>query len=655
MQGSSSTMSRRRSKLSRRRVSKHRHSLTRLVSKRRHSKTSLRPKRRTSRQYRSALGNCVNWVCKDGICEIKPTEGGNTVKRRVTVAPDEGDFTRFWKDVQDKVDDLAKKKGDISKEEDKKLILKNALEITGVPKGAQYPSQDDALKFTAGQLGQLQFLNSLENGSVLTPESKQENADEARAQALVRNSPGFVFINAKPGRQNVFNLTEQGISVNFNNKKGKQLFRLPKQIIMVDDQLKDKVNYGDIHYAAVTDIVTTFLAGTEKKVVWLLFGPSGSGKTVNAEKILNKIIDNTTDICVEIEATRLYGKAKYQSFEPTPQILFNAVSTKSKSLYQKRNPANNSKSDLVKRATKWLLEDKSIRQTVNNKTSSRCCVAYKCVFDSGREFVLVDAPGNESPADLIKGMFKHPKMDSSTEDQLIAELMSAKTNALHDFTLIDGLNRNRDVVEEYRRLLGHKDYDDWGKKAVYPQNASVSTDWINYCILLIEESLYINLLIGQLSKRLKKVPELVQRMPLLLLKHAAAAKESLKYDADLVCAGKDHKKPCEYHKARFAYAAEGNEMTPRVGGTPRRTRATKQTGPMSLQKSNDYVEKIHNEKRSQGNALEAIFPLMALIGDIPEYKALIITAYKADADKEKTLRHATTDLTNQLFGVDATA
>lgn len=448
-------------------------------------------------------------------------------------------------------------------------------------------------------------------------EQQREQEEKERASLLQRIKPGTVFINNKPGSKEVFGKVIQSDMVDFK-VEGKMLFKLPLDMIFVDDALEGKLN--GFNFRKIESLVDTTVRGQ----CVMLFGPSGSGKTTNANKILESMSGSRK--LKSIHAYRLYGNAEYDFTTGENKIVFSniSVSDTPKQIDLKRK-------NYVDQVSAWLSSNEDggpyIRQTANNIQSSRCCVAYQCVFSDGTRFVLVDGPGNESPGDLIRGMFAHPNMNTFTEEQLVEMLRTANdSNSFHGFEVKD-TGSKLEKLKTVQKLKAQNFSNDATAAAFYPLGDSGIKhlqELIEYCKILVKEALYINLLIGEMSKRLKEIEELIQTMPLIKMTKLEAGGAGT-FTACLECSKKD----CKYQQVRFAYIVDDCD-----GKKP----------PQIMD-----VGSTHKRLRSKRN-LNDLFPFERLVGEVSVYSAVVVTAHKGDERILPTLRNATYDLTRQLFG-----
>ena len=352
----------------------------------------------------------------------------------------------------------------------------------------------------------------------------------------------------------------------------------------------------------------------------MLFGPSGSGKTVNAKKILNYLQ------CTSVKVNYLYGKAILKDQVGEQMTLeFESAGDRVKNvklqnpLPRKKvfDPATKKQKNstfvdmdaIVTKVTTELTDDIMIRQTVNNPESSRCMVVYLCTLDDGTVFILIDAPGNESPKDIIDSLFK-PLKDTAgnlitDEDTLVSLLLSAdEVNNKYNGFVIKPLdpklsNERITIRREHNRIP-------FGQERV-----------ISYCQTLVKESLYINLLIGEMAKKLTPVKGFNQFQPLLMMQEK---------DGKLTVCKKcsNTRQNCGWQQARFIYQVACDTTT--------------------------TAKDVHQLNRQ--NSMKTHFPIEEALDNNPTltYKAIIVCPTMVRQEGGDAIRNAIVTLMNQVVG-----
>lgn len=168
-----------------------------------------------------------------------------------------------------------------------------------------------------------------------------------------------------------------------------------------------------------------------------------------------------------------------------------------------------------------------VTQTVNNPQSSRCLTVYELADDKGNILKLFDAPGTEQAMDMIHGLYIINNSDTDY-DKFVQEFLEADLKVVDRklegsfLTLcktygIEVMPHNNPSVARMRRdkqertggVMKEVAGNQANANAFVPgldnystQKLSEQVDRLIYCQNRIRETLYINLLVGEMARTL---------------------------------------------------------------------------------------------------------------------------------------------------------
>tara|TARA_B110001450_G_scaffold254436_1_gene279782 strand:- start:175 stop:2040 length:1866 start_codon:yes stop_codon:yes gene_type:complete len=148
-----------------------------------------------------------------------------------------------------------------------------------------------------------------------------------------------------------------------------------------------------------------------------------------------------------------------------------------------------------------------VKQNINNKQSSRCTTIYKVTYrdrhtDKYKTIRIVDAAGNESTYDILRGMYQNlpENPDEADKDKVLKDFLSAtkrfdpKINSEYTPKISSTITEQK---MELDRKKGFHQYD-FDPSGFVPDPAS--PEYQPYAQQLVRESLYINIMIGEMAK-----------------------------------------------------------------------------------------------------------------------------------------------------------
>lgn len=316
-----------------------------------------------------------------------------------------------------------------------------------------------------------------------------------------------------------------------------------------------------------------------------------------------------------------------------------------------------------------------VTQTVNNSVSSRCLTAYTILRSDGRKLILFDAPGNENAVDIIKGMF-NVNETSLSDDELVRLILdstleaTAKRNggteltgtlpvvgnmselrmkgvlSYHDLDsdeqksmrikATDQLNKTRQtftgfIVEPAAFIPGVADRNETNT----PQNRAKH---LKYCQMRVLESLYINLLIGEMTRTLdmsKATGSLKQVSPFVTVKGEPDS------TANGVMTFSNHTR----------YCVTGEECTL---ASVRAMYVDEDSIAAENKVTVDEMDKKHRSYRianSTPNILNTILPIQSLQDGAKQIRAVIVVPVGCDSKNQREIiQTGVKKLSEQLIG-----
>ena len=148
-----------------------------------------------------------------------------------------------------------------------------------------------------------------------------------------------------------------------------------------------------------------------------------------------------------------------------------------------------------------------VKQNINNKQSSRCTTIYKVTYrdrhtDKYKTIRIVDAAGNESTYDILRGMYQNlpEDPDEAYKDQVLKDFLSAtkrldpKKNVAYTPKISSTITEQK---QELDRKKGFHQYH-FDTSGFVPDTSS--PEYQPYAQQLVRESLYINIMIGEMAK-----------------------------------------------------------------------------------------------------------------------------------------------------------
>lgn len=231
---------------------------------------------------------------------------------------------------------------------------------------------------------------------------------------------------------------------------------------------------------------------------------------------------------------------------------------------------------------------------------------------------MFDAPGTEKGVEMSRNLIRCVDDEVHSDDDRYIQALLTRS---HTFEVN---NLNQVAMTRRRNKLKDRKVPD---TSMIPLKDDTE-EMITYCQTLVKESMYINLLIGEMARLVTKGMQnlLPQTLPLMMIYNEDNGKWK-------VCK-KCHNHPCTYESVRFVYHTEDDQKCePSVTDTL-------QTDHVELRASND----------ADPTTLQRIFPLEQFTMPDSSDMALIIVPYKSAALKHTAITAATQLLTKQLLG-----
>ncbi len=148
-----------------------------------------------------------------------------------------------------------------------------------------------------------------------------------------------------------------------------------------------------------------------------------------------------------------------------------------------------------------------VKQNINNKQSSRCTTIYKVTYrdrhtDKYKTIRIVDAAGNESTYDILRGMYQNlpEDPDEAYKNKVLQDFLSAtkrfdlKSNPEYTPKISSTITEQK---LELDRKKGFHQYQ-FDTSGFVPEPSS--PEYQSYAQQLVRESLYINIMIGEMAK-----------------------------------------------------------------------------------------------------------------------------------------------------------
>lgn len=282
-----------------------------------------------------------------------------------------------------------------------------------------------------------------------------------------------------------------------------------------------------------------------------------------------------------------------------------------------------------------------VKQNVNNKQSSRCATIFTVRFkmrsnSQYREIVIIDAAGNESTYDILAGMFNlnkyHKDPNNPTEHE--------KNTVLEDFLASRKIpdratvNLSKTITDDKHELANPPAWSSfkYDVSGLVP-DPSQEKALFSYAKELVMESLFINLLIGQMALttgHVNDVPELKQRSTMLLVGNKIS----------------DDRYQC---KTLFDAEMPGRGYTDHI-------RFMYPDNDSYINGAQQNMDEIHMKLRTEDtSATDAIIDVKKYLrnaeGVLPSVKSVIVLPYTvASETQQRNTRNAALNLTNLLIG-----
>lgn len=421
----------------------------------------------------------------------------------------------------------------------------------------------------------------------------------------------------------------------------------------------------------------------------MLFGTSGSGKTKKTAEIISAFVAGDSEAQL-VSVRVIYGQAdmtdeylRFRHLEPDGYNI--TITDRMREAFAKKNFDGDGKKKTVGviplvQMTLQFMSDPSLEplkrnpefpihfvtQTVNNPVSSRCLTAYKIQRSDGRVLIIFDAPGNENAADIIRGMFQ-VNDPSLTDDKLVRLILDnsldvapSKTkrggeltgtlpifgdNAQLSYYGLDSdevasmRSKATDLLSDTKQRFTNFKAD---PAAFIPGIADRSetpktrVNHLKYCQMRVRESLYINLLIGEMTRTLdmsKAQGSLNQVSPFVTVKS--------KPDKDLTFA------------TPIRYCVDSEECTISSVRAIYVDDTSASQSPVSL--SVNDMDTKHKEYRTSNNTpdniLNKVLPIRQFQEGATEIRAIVVVPIGCDTeDQQSIIQNGVWKLSEQLIG-----
>lgn len=147
-----------------------------------------------------------------------------------------------------------------------------------------------------------------------------------------------------------------------------------------------------------------------------------------------------------------------------------------------------------------------VKQNINNKQSSRCTTIYKVTYrdrtDRYKTIRIVDAAGNESTYDILRGMYQNLREnpDEKYKNKVLTDFLNA-TKRLDTTKNPEYTPKISSTITEQKaeldRLKTTQQFE-FDTSGFVPEPSSA--EYQPYAQQLVGESLYINIMIGEMAK-----------------------------------------------------------------------------------------------------------------------------------------------------------
>jgi len=420
----------------------------------------------------------------------------------------------------------------------------------------------------------------------------------------------------------------------------------------------------------------------------MLFGTSGSGKTKKTAEIISAFVAGDSQAQL-VSVKVIYGQAdmtdEYLQFAHINPDGYNiTITERMRDAFARKNFDGDGRKKAVGliplvQMTLQFMSDPSLEplkrnpefpihfvtQTVNNPVSSRCLTAYKIQRSDGRVLIMFDAPGNENAADIIRGMFQ-VNDPSLPDDQLVRLILDNSLDVapskkrggeltgtlpifggnaqlsyygLDSYEVSSMRSGATDLLSDTKQRFTGFEAD---PTAFIPGIAERSetpetrVKHLKYCQMRVRESLYINLLIGEMTRTLdmsKAQGSLKQVSPFVTVKS--------KPDTGLT------------FTTPIRYCVEGEECTI---SSVRAMYVDDTSAPQSPAKLDvDTLDAKHKEYRASNetpdNILNQVLPIRSLQEGATEIRAIVVVPIGCDTENQQSIiQNGVLKLSEQLIG-----
>lgn len=307
-----------------------------------------------------------------------------------------------------------------------------------------------------------------------------------------------------------------------------------------------------------------------------------------------------------------------------------------------------------------------VTQTVNNPVSSRCLTAYKIKRSDGRILIIFDAPGNENAADIIRGMF-HVNDKTLTDDQLVRTILDHTLETVTNKQGVVDLKGTLPIFGDGSQLSYHDlDSDEMKNMRAKASNELGETrqtftgfkadpaafipgiadrsqtalpenrvKHLSYCKMRVRESLYINLLIGEMTRTLdmsKAQGLLKQVSPFVTVKSAPSSGYKFPFPTRYCVTNEE----CTISSVRAMYVDDNPPTKPTT------------LGQEDMDKKHRTLKESNNTSDS---ILNRVLPIKLLQEKATEIRAVVVVPIGCDNPTQQSIiQNGVKKLSEQLIG-----